>query len=415
MAKREAMQMAYEDALKVLKKSFGSAFDTRGLATDCYDAIPTGYDDLDSIATNGAKGIYLGGIVELFGPEGSGKTSIAMRIVAEAQKSGLHCVWVDAEAGFSPDLAEINGINLNELIMPDLADIKRKDEKSAIPHAGEILNLVYETITTGAFGLVVLDSVAGLSPPRVLSSDYDPNKMGMGEIGRIFSEQLSKIHHVCASNRCTLVLINQLRMKPGDMWNPEDTPGGRAIKFFADQRIRVDRIGGEKGRVMMVEQDQGSGEEVEKMVGHYARLKLIKNKKSAPSEAVQVPIYYIRYNPDNAKKCFDLARSLQVITVRSGVYTWKEGNGIVAKQESEPEILEAIRVNKWEARLAFDCVAAEMDEKNKSKSEPVKVPSSIRELAGTYNEEQPTSESLPSNEDDKKAKKKTKKSVDLDV
>lgn len=375
---------ACDDALRVLKKNFGAAFDSRGIADGSYEAIPTGYDELDAIATNGAKGIYLGGIVEFYGPESAGKTAVAMRVTAQAQKIGLHCVWIDAEAGFSPDLAEINGINLKELIMPDLADIKRTNKDSPVPHAGEILNIAYEAISTGAFGLVVIDSIAGLSAPRVLDSNYDPNSCGVGEVPRMIGEQINKIHHACKKNKCTLLLINQLRSKIGDKWNPEDTPGGKAIKFFADQRVRVDRIGGKDGHVLMTNQDPDSGEEVTKVVGHYARLKIIKNKKATPSDPIEVPIYYIKYEPDVAKKLFDLARSMQVISKRGTTYTWKDEDSLILREDSEPEMLAAIRGAKMEPQLAFACVAAEQDEKNKTKSEPVKTPASMKELAGTY-------------------------------
>jgi recombination protein RecA len=401
-------RVALEDALKVMKKSFGPAFDERGVAEDCYEAIPTGYDDLDSVATNGARGIYLGGIVEVFGPEGGGKTSFAMKVVAAAQRQGLNCVWIDAEAGFSPDLAEINGVDLKRLIMPDLADIKRKEQSAAIPHAGEILDLIYQTISTGAFGVVVLDSIAGLSPQRVLAADYDPNKRGMGEVPGQIGEQINKIHHACHDNRCSLIAINQLRMKIGDQWNPEDTPGGRAVKFFADQRIRIDRIGGEKGRVEAKFQDEVTGDEVTKVVGHYARLKIIKNKKAPPCDAVEIPVYYCKYDPDNAKKLFDIARDLQVITIRQGVYTWRQDGAIILKENSEPEMLAAIRGAQMEPQLAAACVQAEQEDKNISKKEPVRVPLTLRELAETYKPDAKV-ETTP----DKKKKSK-KASLDLE-
>lgn len=381
---KEFERPALSDVMKVMKKSFGPAFDQRGIAEDCYEAIPTGHEDLDAVATNGARGIFLGGLIEVFGPEGGGKTSFAMRVVAQAQKVGLNCVWVDAEAGFSPDLAELNGVDLGKLIMPDLASIKRKEQNAAIPHAGEILDLVYQSIDTGAFGLVVLDSIAGLSPARVLSTDYDPNKRGMGEVPGMIGEQINKIHHACQNKKCSLIAINQLRMKIGDQWNPEDTPGGRAVKFFADQRIRIDRIGGEKGRVEAKMQDLVTGEEVTKIVGHYARVKIIKNKKAPPCDAVEIPIYYIKYDPDNAKRLFDIARSLQVITIRQGVYTWKHENDVILRENSEPEMLAAIRGANMEAQLAYCCLAAETDDKNLSKKDPTKVPPSLRELGETY-------------------------------
>lgn len=392
MAKKQTKKKALDDALKVLKQSFGAAYDTRAIPEDCYEAIPSGYDDLDAIATNGARGIYLGGLIEVYGPEGSGKTSFAMNVVAHAQKNDINCVWIDAEAGFSPDLAVINGIDLSSLVKPDLVDIKRKETKSPIPTAGEILNMVYDTVQTGAFGLIVIDSVAGMSSSRVLGSDYDPNKMGVAEVARAFSEQLGKLHHACANQNCSVLLINQIRMKPGDIWNPEDTPGGKAIKFFADQRYRVDRIGGAKGSVEVTQQDD-SGDEVTRVIGHYARLRIVKNKKAPPSrDPIEIPIYYEHYDPDDAKKTFDVARSLQIITVRSGIYTWKRSDGEVIKMESEPEMLDYLRTEKLEPMLAQECMVAESGEKNQSKKDPIKVPLGVKDLAATYTPETKTDE-----------------------
>ena len=401
----------FQDALKTLEKSFGKAFNERGIAEGCYDAIPSGYDDLDDVATRGAKGVYRGGVIELFGPEAGGKTSIAMSISSQAQKMGLNVCWIDAESGFSPDLAEINGVDLSKLVLPDLAELKRKNSESPIPTAGEILDLIYKVVMSGGFGLVVLDSVAGLNPARVLDKDYDPNKMGMAEIARAMSEHLSKISPACAKQECTVIMVNQIRMKPGDMWNPEDTPGGRALKFFAHQRFRVDRVGGAKGDVIIREFSPVTGKEEERVIGHYARLRIPKNKRGAPfRDPIMVPIYYEFYDPDDAKKCFDCARKLQVITVRKGTYAWKDGDEVVSREEGEQEMLEYIR-GGHEPRLAACCVTAAEDEKNIKKTEPVKIPASVAAIVLKQADE--LTDAVEKKSNPKKTKSGKRASVDL--
>lgn len=394
----------FDDALEFLKKQYGSAFDSRGLLGDGYQACPTGHDDLDDVLTKGAKGIYLGGVIEVFGLEGSGKSSVAMRTVGNAQKvfKNKLCAWIDAESGFSPDLAEVNDIDLETLVMPDLTEIKTKSGKE-FPTCGDILNMIFDIVQTGKFSLVVVDSVAGLMPMRVLEEDYDPNKPGMAELARAMSEQLPKIKKACQKTGTSVIFINQIRAKPGDIWNPETTPGGWALRFYSDQRLRIDRINHSE----VVITKTNSGVEEEQIIGHYARVSVIKTKKAIPyREKIEIPIYYEHYFPDNAKKCFDLAKRLQVITKYKGSLTWKDGEEIVIKTDGEPEMLTKIRDNKWESRLAHCCVIAESGERNVGLKSPIKVGTSFHELASTYN---PISDSKIQEENDEEVKGKKKK------
>lgn len=374
----------HDDALKLLEKNYGKGFNSRRILEDAYKAIPTGHDDLDDVITKGAKGIFLGGIVEIFGTPGSGKTSLAMRTIGNAQKLDPRmCGWVDAESGFSPDLAEVNGVDLDNLIMPDLTDLKTPG-KMDFPTSGEVMDMVFDMIMTGAFSMVVVDSVAGMMPMRVLAEDYDPNKPGVAEVARVLSEHLPRLSKACMKHNSTVIFINQLRAKPGDMWNPETTPGGWALPFFSDQRIRVEKIMSLKGQVI-VTQLNDLGEEEENVIGHYARTKVIKTKQNKPpQEVLEIPIYYEHYFPDEAKRCYDLARKLQVITRHKSTLTWKSDDEVVCKVDGESEMLAMIRDNKWEARLADDCMKAEISERNRKLKNPVKVPSSIKDLAARY-------------------------------
>lgn len=383
MAYKKVSKAALDSALSTLEKSFGKNFAEKGLHESEYKAIPTGHDDLDRVLTRGQSGggLYLGGICELFGGEGSGKTSLAMRTVGLAQKSGLNCAWFDAEHSFSPDLAELNGVDCDKLVY--MGRTKGAGDKTELLNAGEVLHRIFQIIWSNAFSLVVLDSIAALMPERVADKDYDPAKKGMSELAREMSQILPKISSACAEKECTLICINQVRIQPGVIYgNPETTPGGRALKFFAVQRISVKKIGGKGALVTQTDEDG-----IEETIGHYARVTVAKNKKNEPCyDPLEVPIYYREYFPDDAKRCYDLARKLQVIKTNRGILTWKDSfGGIVAQIEGESNMLQFIRglndnIPK-EAYLAQSCVDAGASEKNTKKKISIKIPSSIASLA----------------------------------
>ncbi|MHA2279367.1 MAG: hypothetical protein ACXAC5_00540 [Promethearchaeota archaeon] len=395
---KKISEKALQNALKSLENAYGKDFAEKGLQRSDYKAIPTGYDDLDAVLTRGQGGICLGGVCELYGGEGGGKTSVAMRIVGMAQKLGLNCAWFDAEHSFSPDLAKLNRVDLDKLI--PLSRTQGEGEKARLLSAGEVLDRVFKTVWTGVFSIIVVDSVAALMPERLVSEDFDPMKKGISELAREMSQHLPKISSACAEKECTAIFINQVRMKPGEMYgDPLETPGGKALKFYASQRICVNKIGGKSGLVYQVTEDG-----VEEIVGHYARVWIKKNRRNEPCfDKLEIPIYYREYFPDDAKKCYDLARKLQVISTRRGVLTWKDPNGeIVAQTEGESNILEHIR-DKNVPFLAYCCVTAGEDEKNTKKKAPVKVPPGIYKLADGY---KPTALEPT---DDSKCKKKTRK------
>jgi recombination protein RecA len=390
MATREVTDKIFNDALKVLSKDIGKGYEARGLADAQYKAIPTGHDDLDTVLTKGAFGIYLGGLIEVFGPEASGKSSLALRICGNAQKIGMKCCWIDAEASFDPNLSIINGCDPGLLVMPDLGDTKAFDDGDgsiSFLNVNEILEMIYKSVCQNIYGVIVLDSVAGLMPEAILAQDADPNKSGVGEIARAMSRMLNKIVMACKKTETSVIFINQLRDQIGSyMSNRFHTPGGRAIKFFAQQRIGVEKIGGDGGKVY--HEEDGS----KQLIGHYARVTIVKNKKAPPLQdgiSIEIPIYYREYFPDNAKKCYDLARKLQVITMRNGTLTWKEGETIVAKLDGESSMLAEIRDHGLEPKLARACVEAEQGEKNKGLKSPVKVPTTLVELAASYNPNTP--------------------------
>lgn len=411
---------AYDDAFKNLKEKWGSGFAEYGLSDANYEAFPTGYDDLDEVLTRGTRGLYRGGIVEIFGSEGSGKSSVAMRTCGRAQQAGFRCTWVDAESGFAPDLAMINGCDPSELHMPDLTKMKmKKSESGHFLNANQVLDLVFDCIYKRISQIVVVDSVAALMPDRILQADFDPNKVGVAEVARAMSELLKKIVPICQENGATAIFINQMRDKPGTMFgDPETTPGGRALKFYASQRIKVERVFGKNGMVTIIDEDGD-----EKLAGHYARAKVVKNKRNAPSPyEIQIPIYYVEYFPDEAKRIYDASRSLKVVTIRKGTLTWKDvEKNVILQEEGEANFLAKLREDSnLSARLAKFCVDAagvqEKEHKEDKKKEVYMLSNSIRQLAATYN---PVSETGPQSQpettesaDDSKKKRSRKKKSD---
>ncbi len=406
MTYKQISKKALESALKLLENNFGKEFAEKGLSDSDYIAVPTGYDDLDSVLTRGQGGLCIGGVCELYGGEGSGKTSIAMRTIGMAQKLGLNCAWFDAEHSFSPDLARLNQVDLETLVY--LRRTVGEGETARLLHAAEVLNRIFKTVWTGAFSLIVVDSVAALMPERIVDLDFDPAKKGISELARDMSSQLPKISSACAEKECTVIFINQIRMKPGERYgDPFETPGGKALKFYASQRICVNKIGGKSALVIQTTEDG-----VEEIVGHYARVIVKKNRKNEPCfDALEIPIYYREYFPDNAKTCYDLARKLQVIKTNRGMLTWKTLDGeVVAQAEGESNILQFIREAPYRVRqLAHCCVEMGESEKNTKKKIQVKVPQGVKKLASEYDPKVPEAEAKT------KKKSKMEQAIDLDL
>lgn len=376
MATQNVTNKIFESAITSIAKSLGDGYKTFGVPNEAMDAISTGHDDLDDLLTKGARGFYLGGIVELMGSESSGKSSVALRTVGNAQKAGHKCCWIDAEASFVPELAILNGCDPEQLLIPDLTS------EQGFLNASEILNLIYKTVISNVFGVIVLDSVAALMPDRVLKEDFDPNSAGISELARNLAAQLPKIVQACHKTKTTVIFINQLRDQPGVMYGDRNhTPGGRALKFFAHQRVSIEKIRSAAGQVIISENG------TDQIIGHYARVKIIKNKKAPPviNTEIEIPIYFRPYFPDDAKKLYDLSRKLQVVTIRNNELTWKEEDGtIIIKCSGESDFLATIRNDKLEPKLAYYCTIAADGDKNKSKNAPVRMPQTLIDLGKTY-------------------------------
>ena len=213
------------------------------------EAIPTGSLGLD--VALGIGGIPKGRIIEIFGPESSGKTTLTLHIIAEAQKKGGTCAFIDAEHALDPVYAKKVGVNTDELIISQ-------------PDTGEqALEITDTLVRSGAVDLVVIDSVAALVPKAEIDGEMGDSHMGLQ--ARLMSQALRKLTASISRTNCVVIFINQIRMKIGVMFgSPETTTGGNALKFYASIRMDIRRIGSIKDK--------------EEVVGNQTRVKVVKNK-----------------------------------------------------------------------------------------------------------------------------------------
>ena len=301
--------------------------------------IPTGHFNLDFAINFGSSpdninlntlegydsstplGLPLGKVIEISGEEGSGKSSLAYRVVGAAQKLGYTTAWLDAEHSFSESLASINGCDSSEIIMPnnnisaeqflDLIEALCKTDSVPMQKNGK-------KVVVDAPKVIVLDSVASLVPKAVGESLSEQQFMGL--LPRVMSQNMGKIAGAAESNGVLLIFINQIREKIGVMFgDPETTPGGRALKHFYSLRLKVTKRKTAESLIKRI--DEETGEEI--LIGRQSYVKIEKNRFAKPMlDIMDIPIYYEEYFPAAEEIAFDVGRQMKVISIRNKIYSW---------------------------------------------------------------------------------------------
>lgn len=311
---------ALADAIKQIEKQYGKGAVMRlgDRADVSVDVIPTGSLTLDLAL--GIGGYPKGRIIEIYGPESSGKTTLTLHAIAEVQKKGGRAAFIDAEHAIDPVYAKALGVNIDELILSQ-------------PDSGEQgLEIAETLVRSGAIDLVVVDSVAALVPQVELDGEMSDSQMGLQ--ARLMSKALRKLSGVMNKTDCTIIFINQLREKIGVMFgNPETTTGGRALKFYSSVRIEIRRSGAIK---------QGT-----EIIGNETTIKVVKNKVAPPFKTVNVDIIYGE-GISKTGEILDLAVEKDLIE-KSGAWYAYQGEKIGQGREnaklylkSHPELMDQL-------------------------------------------------------------------------
>jgi recombination protein RecA len=346
MAKSDDRQKALDIAVGQIEKQHGKGTIMKlgAEAIQDIDVISTGSIMVDYAL--GVQGIPRGRVTEIYGPEASGKTTLALQVIAEAQKAGGYAAFIDAEHAFDPRYAKALGINVEELLVSQ-------------PDNGEQALEITETlIRSGALDVVVVDSVAALVPRAELEGEMGDSHMGLQ--ARLMSQAMRKITGIINKSRTSCIFINQVREKIGVMFgNPETTTGGRALKFYSSVRIDIRRIGSIK-----------KGDEV---IGNRTKVKIAKNKVAPPFKVVEFNIMYGK-GISRISEILDLAVEYDIIEKRGSWFRYDGepiGQGSDAAMqflEEDPKLAKSIE-DKVRAKLKGEILESEEEEKEPAEVE----------------------------------------------
>lgn len=288
-------QKALDAALKMIHKKHGdeSLIKLNG-APKKMASISTGSFSLD--VALGIGGVPQGRIIEIYGPESSGKTTLTLQIIREAQKIGKTAAFIDAEHAFDPQYAKNLGVELDELLVSQ-------------PDYGEqAMDIVETLINSSAIDLIVIDSVAALTPKKELEGEMGDANVGLQ--ARLMSQALRKITGAAKNNNVTVIFINQIRMKIGVMFgSPETTTGGNALKFYSSVRMDIRRIGSVK-----------DGEDI---IGNETRVKVVKNKVAPPFKEAEFDIIYSK-GVDRVGEIIEFAVKHEIVKKSGAWYSYNE-------------------------------------------------------------------------------------------
>lgn len=323
----DSREQALEQALKSIEKDFGKGSIMRlgDKVKDKYDVIPTGSYALDKAL--GVGGYPRGRIIEIFGPESSGKTTFALHAIASVQKQGGYAAFIDAENALDPIYAKALGVDIDNLLLSQ-------------PNSGEqALEIAEALIKSGSVDLIVVDSVAALVPEAELNGDMGDSHVGLH--ARLMSQAMRMLSGIIAKTNCVAIFINQIREKVGVMFgNPETTTGGRALKFYASIRLDIRRS-----------EQLKDGTNV---IGNKTVVKVVKNKVAPPFRTAEVDIIYGE-GISHLSEVIDLGVNYEIIKKAGAWFSYNDnkiGQGKEAAKrylKENPEILAEVETKLKEA------------------------------------------------------------------
>ncbi len=341
MAKDEAgnenRKKALELALSQIEKNFGSGSIMKLGESKHMDVetVPTGSLSLD-LALGG--GIPKGRVIEIYGPESSGKTTLALHVISELQKQGGTAAFVDAEHALDPAYARKIGVDTDNLLLsqPDMGE--------------QALEITETLVRSNAVDIIVVDSVAALVPRAEIEGEMGDAQMGLQ--ARLMSQALRKLTAAISKSNCIVIFLNQLRMKIGVMFgNPETTTGGQALKFYASVRLDIRRIGSIEG----TESAAGEGKE---LVGNRVRVKVVKNKIAPPFKTAEFDILYNR-GISKEGDILDLATKYEFVRKSGAFYSYGETRLGQGRENSKDFLLENPQISQELENMVREKVAAQ--------------------------------------------------------